>query len=117
MGTWIERNVPAGSEIAVLGQKPVFWRTPPFAFENYPLTIFYQTDTGFIREMNPAWIVDQIRYRLTVEEKQNTPEAIPPDRYEIAHRFDPPKILGFIPAVTPGYEFPCQSIVIWKRAE
>jgi glycosyl transferase family 22 (putative mannosyltransferase) len=116
-GDWINQHILAKSEIGLLGEKPIIWRTPPFQFEKYALTILYQSDKEFIRETKPVWIVDQLRSRQTVESKQDSSMAIPEENYEMIHRIDPPMILGFLPAITPGYEFPCQSIVIWKRMD
>lgn len=116
-GAWINQNIPPDAEVGIPYQKPIFWRTPPFAFEQYNITVLYDTETDFVRKTKPAWIVDQLRYRQSVESKQSTTEAIPSDLFEIAQRFDTPTIFGLIPAITPGYEFPCQTIVVWKRKD
>lgn len=113
-GEWINETIPKGATIGLPYQKPLIWRTPPFSFEQYNLTVFYETTAERFVQHQPEWIIVQdIEPRVWLQTTA-APSYIPDDSYRLEHTIAPPSLLGILPLFTPGYEYHCQPVMIWR---
>ncbi|MFH1740820.1 MAG: glycosyltransferase family 39 protein [bacterium] len=118
IGRWINQTIPAGAAVGQIGQKPVIWRTPPFAFERYRLVVFYEFDMRYLEEYRPDWIVHQFgRIRESDAEQSLVFSVLKESDYDLVQIFDSPRLLGCVPARNPAYTSACPVVSVWKRSD